>query len=223
MGIEQIKVEQAMGLVEEILPMLNEFEEQGIDYCLVGGMAVMIHCLAAGNNSLRATYDADVMVSQQYSNSDFAKEYLHVYAADPRYAKAVYDAVIGDEGFSALNSAESAFINVSFIGADTDLDGIDTPDFDVCRTLNGKTLGSIQRERVLVSGTEIWVATRQELLGMKRSTVELYGVGIDQSSRPQDFLDIGSLERIIDNGMHETNERTGLMAKITKLLEDKTS
>ena len=42
----------------------------------------------------------------------------------------------------------------------------------------------------------IWVATVDELLGMKRDTISIYGVGASDSPRPQDFVDVGILARI---------------------------
>ena len=66
-------------------------------------------------------------------------------------------------------------MNISFVGADEDLDGVDTPDFDVCRVLNGRTLATIERERLVLLGQEAWVATVGELLSMKRDTISIGG------------------------------------------------
>lgn len=114
-------------LFTRFAPMFAEFEERGVDYRLVGGLAVVAHCLTRGSNRFRATEDADAMMPQDYSNADFARDYLRVYATDPRHSKAIYDAVFGEDGFDQLSDAENAFVNASFVGADADLDGIDTP------------------------------------------------------------------------------------------------
>lgn len=157
---------------------------------------VVAHCLVRGSQGFRATHDADAMVPPDYSNAAFASDYLWVYAADPRYSKAIYEAVFGIDGFERLGDAENKFVNVSFVGADEDLDGIDTPDFDICRTLNGRMLSSIKRERLEVLGQGLWVATVDELLAMKRETIAIYGNDIRTNPRPQDFVDVSILSSL---------------------------
>lgn len=212
-GHRPIDRESAEAVFLRYAPLFEKFDEEGIDYCLVGGLAVLAHCLANESGRLRATEDADVMVPPDYSNADFARDYLSVYAADPDTSKAVYDALLGESGFDELSEEEAAFMNVSFVGADEDLDGVDTPDFDVCRMLNARSLATISRERLSVCGVQIWVATVDELLGMKRDTVSLYGVGIESSSRPHDFIDIASLE-----ALSPQQEEGGLRSKLSDLL-----
>ena len=83
---------------------------------------------------------------------------------------------------------------MSFVGASADLDGVETPDFDVCRVLNARDLASVARERVIVCGKPVWVATVDELRGMKAATIDLYKAGFSESSRPQDFEDLATLD-----------------------------
>ena len=96
--LQHINREAAENLMSRYLPMFAEFDERGIDYCLVGGLAVVAHCLAHDASGFRATVDADALVAQDYSNADFARDYLRVYAADPDTNKAVYEAVFGEDG-----------------------------------------------------------------------------------------------------------------------------
>lgn len=196
---QRISREAAEDLFRKFLPMFSELERQGVDYCLVGGLAVLAHCLARGASHFRSTHDADAMVSQDYSNADFAGDYLRAYATDPELGDAVYEAVFGRGGIELLGEAENAFVNTSFIGADKNLDGIDTPDFDICRTLNGRTLSSIRRERLEVMGQGLWVATADELIGMKRDTIAIMGVDIRTNRRTQDFIDIDILSGLVDD------------------------
>jgi len=215
--LQRINREAAEVLLSRFLPMFAEFEKCSIDYCLVGGLAVVAQCLARGSSRFRATTDADAMVPQDYSNTDFARDYLRVYAADPQYGKAIYEAVFGEGGFEQLNDAESAFVNASFVGADEDLDGIDTPDFDVRRTLNGRSLSSISRERLTVVGQPIWVATVDELLGMKRDTISVYGGDIQTSPRPQDFIDVEILNDLADDDSRDETG-TGILSRLGRTL-----
>lgn len=196
MAIADMDREAAEALFAEFAPLLQLLEEKGADYCLVGGLAVIAHCLANDFSPMRATKDADLLVPDDYTNRDFASDYLRVYAANPEQSEAIYQAMFGEGDFESLSKGESAFVNISFVGADEDLDGVDTPDFDVCRMLNGRTLSSIKRERINVCGLEVWVATIDELLGMKKDTVGLYGADITTSSRIQDFFDIRTLEAL---------------------------
>ena len=182
---------------------------------------MVVHCLVRNATRFRATNDADAMVPQNYSNVSFANDYLRVYAADPKYRKAIYEAVFGKEGFNQLHSSEYAFVNASFVGAVADLDGVDTPDFDVCRTLNNRTLESIKRERLNVNGQAIWVATVEELLDMKRYTIALYGTDVKSSSRPQDFVDVGILNNLYNHSSIEQQTTGGegdLFSKLGKIL-----
>ena len=219
----RIDREAAEELFSRFAPMFADFEERGIDYCLVGGLAVVAHCLVRGSERFRSTEDADAMVAQRYSNADFARDYLRVYAADPNQGKAIYDAVFGDDGFKQLGEAENAFVNISFVGADEDLDGVDTPDFDVCRVLNGRTLDTIERERLTVLGQEVWVATVGELLGMKRDTIAIYGGDPQTSPRPQDFVDVGILGGLATEDGFAADDGSappsGLFSRLGRILE----
>lgn len=192
--LTRINRETAAKLFAEFAPLFRHFGEQGVEYCLVGGLAIIAHCLAGNLDRFRATTDADIMVPDTYSNQDFASDYLKVYAVDPKHARAVYEALFGPEGFSELGQKENAFVNISFIGADEDLDGVSTPDFDVCRILNGRTLASLTRERIRIDGEDFWVASVADLLGMKRDTLKLYGADVSENPRPQDILDVKTLE-----------------------------
>lgn len=194
-GIAKLDRERAEWLLRRFLPLFEQFEARKIDYCLVGGLAVLAHCLDRDSNRLRATVDADILVPDGYSNAEFAQDYLRVYAANPAIAPLVYKAVFGEEGFEELSLEENAFANLAFIGADEALDGVDTPDFDVCRKLNGRTLSTVKRQRIVVCGMPIWVATVDELLGMKKDTMALYG---EAGLRPQDYLDMRTLESLED-------------------------
>ena len=212
--------EMARELFEEFAPMFARLEEQGTDYCLVGGLAVVAHCLAQGSNRLRATTDADLMVPESYSNQDFAADYLKVYAANPDVTKAIYEALLGDDGFEQLGEGDAAFVNASFVGADPDIDGADSPDFDVCRILNGRSLGTIKRQRLTIFGNEIWVATIPELLSMKRDTIALYGGDPATYPREQDFIDVRTLESLEGDDAGKESISSKLIGRVSSLLGD---
>ena len=197
-GLVRIGRGDAERLIATFLPMIDWLDAHGVDYCLVGGLGVVVQSYAAGLGTFRATEDADVMFDASFTNQDFARAYLGAYAADPAYGGAVYDAMFGDGAFAGLADEAQALVNASFVGADEDLDGVSTPDFDVVRRLNGIDLASIERESVEAMGGHIKVATARQLLEMKEATISLLHADALQTARPQDFVDAARLCAIID-------------------------
>ena len=197
-GLVRIGRGDAERLIATFLPMIDWLDAHGVDYCLVGGLGVVVQSYASGLGTFRATEDADVMFGTSFANQDFARAYLGAYAADPAYGGAVYDAMFGDGAFAGLADEAQALVNASFVGADEDLDGVSTPDFDVVRRLNGIDLASIERESVEVMGGHIKVATARQLLEMKEATISLLHADALQTARPQDFVDAARLRAIID-------------------------
>jgi hypothetical protein len=184
-------------LLESFLPMFAWLEDHNIEYCLVGGLAVLLHGFNAKEEAFRATIDADVMFDASFTNADFAHAYLDVYASDPAYSQCIYDAVFGKGIFDELSSEAQSLVNASFIGAEKDLDGVETPDFDVVRSLNGFNLKSIEREAITFHGKVIQVATVEQLLAMKERTIALLHADISTTSRPQDFIDRQRLSALV--------------------------
>lgn len=60
----------ARDVVYDFLPMFRKLNEQGTDYCVVGGMAVLLQAMdkARDSNRFRATHDADIMFGSEYTN-----------------------------------------------------------------------------------------------------------------------------------------------------------
>lgn len=209
-----IDLDVARQLYVSFSPMFTRLEESGVEYCLVGGLAVMVQAIKVGEGRLRATRDADLLLPEDYSNATFARTYLDVYACDPKWGAVVYKALFGDDGLDAeLESGEDAFLNMTFVGASEEIDGIETPDFDVCRRLNQRTLKSIEKERLTVFGDTVWVATVDELLGMKRDTIGLLKASAAETSRPQDYEDVATLRRITSGHVGRAVSKTSGLAE----------
>lgn len=111
----------AQDLVYDFLPMFRKLNEQGTDYCVVGGMAVLLQSMdkARDSNRFRATHDTDIMFSDEYTNVDFAKAYMAAFGNDGQFAKAAYDEMFGDGAFDDLAEGDQALVNCSFCGPDT--------------------------------------------------------------------------------------------------------
>lgn len=197
--IARIGREDAKELLRTFLPMFDWLHERDVDYCLVGGLGVLAHALRAGEADFRVTVDSDLMFDESFTNADFARAYLEVYASNPSYGAAVYEAVFGKGALEELETEVQALVNASFVGADEDLDGVSTPDFDVVRNLNGLELKELEREEVDVLGHRVTVATTSQLLVMKERTIELLHADFETTSRPQDFIDAARLRSLIES------------------------
>lgn len=187
-------------LLLEYLPFFKRLDDEGVRYCIVGGLAVLIQSLVRGREQFRATDDADVMFSVEYTNKEFAADYLSVYASEPGSYKPVYEAVFGDEGFGVFDEDGADVDNISLVGANGIQDGVDTPDFDVVRTLNAKTVDTISFDRIVVNGVSLNVATLQDLAEMKRQTIQLLRAPLSESTRPQDFDDLAQIQIMLEDG-----------------------
>lgn len=201
----------AQDLVYDFLPMFRKLNEQGTDYCVVGGMAVLLQAMdkVRDSNRFRATHDADIMFGSEYTNVDFAKIYMAAFGEDGQFAQTAYDEMFGAGAFEELAEEDQALVNCSFCGPDTFSGKSDYPDFDVVRSLNGLALDDLDREYIQVEGVAVPVAKVETLLEMKRRTVALLKSDLSFSSRPQDYADIETLEmiqeRLNDQGTPERN------------------
>ena len=191
---KQINTTDAQDLLEQYIPMFKSLKENNIKYCLVGGIAVMAHALANNYDKFRATVDADLVLPKNYSNFDFAKTYVSTYSKSNEENKIIAQALVGDEDLNKLNDKELKFSNLTFIGAQKNLDGIDTPDFDVCRIINGYTIDEIKTETIEIGDVDIVVASIDNLIEMKKRTIKLYGADPETNPRFQDFIDLKILK-----------------------------
>lgn len=192
--------QDAQDIVSQYLPMFECLNASGVSYCVVGGIGVMLRMLEGEAEEFRLTRDADVMFDDGFDNADFAQAYLDSYAATPECARVVYEALFGEGTLDDLRNEESRLANASFVGAKVAYDGIETPDFDVVRMLNGRVLADLDASPVVFRGVPIPVASARVLLAMKNETVQLLMASRAETSRPQDFEDIDMLRRLLEHG-----------------------
>ena len=76
----------------------------------------------------------------------------------------------------------------------------------------------VERERIRVLGREVWVATVAELLGMKRSTIAVYGADFQSSPRPQDFVDERILAGLLEEGANADGGGGSLLSRLGRML-----
>lgn len=205
-----LKSEQAEELIGSFLPLIRSLNEDGVDYCVVGGLGVLIHAYlsSADGVTLRSTDDADLMFDDSFTNIDFSRSYLCVFtdAADAASSAVVYGDMFGDAGFERFEEDEDLLANCSFRGTRDPALGLDLPNFDAVRVLNGFTLDDLETMTVTIGGTDIVVATPRQLLEMKKRTITLMRATPENTSRLQDFVDAQTLSRIIESEAdeHET-------------------
>lgn len=192
-----------MKIVDNAVPLFRKLDRDGIDYCVIGGLGVIINGLVRSYDYFRETRDIDIMLPGDYSNIEFSKAYLAAYAQDPELGKNVYEAVFGDEGFDELSKEDQAFVNTSFIGAQLQYDGIDTPSVDAVRSLDEETIETLDYDIIRIKGVNVPVATPECLAKMKEYTVKVLEQTYRSFPRPQDLVDLSRLNDII------TRDRTG--------------
>lgn len=195
-------------LLKSFIPLFKWLNEHQVDYCLVGGLGVLLHAYKLHLDRFRATVDADIMFDASFTNTDFAKAYLEIYASDPLYGQVIYDAVFGEGAFEDLAKECQALVNIAFIGARFDLDGVSTPDIDVVRKLNGVVLETIEREQIEICGVPVTVATAHQLLVMKERTIDYLKVTPANTPRPQDYIDVHRLRDILTMLAEQNNGRS---------------
>lgn len=203
-----ISQEEALEYFSEYAPLFDELDDEGIDYCVVGGLGVMIQGLAKGSGGYRMTVDLDLMIGHDTSAQDLLASYGDAFAETDGDQR-TFDAVVVEEKYlEQLANSISDGDNVTLSGFDEGRDGFWAPDIDLCQNLNGYTLGDLERERVRILGHEVTVATVPQLIAMKEKTIEEYQVGHELSSRMQDYIDLRRL-RDMQDGLETSHGTPG--------------
>lgn len=182
-------------LVSKYIPLFKYLDQNNIDYCCCGGLAVLLHALKRKELTVfRNTEDLDLFLPLEFEEDDIKNIYLAVYAKDNDTAKFIHDEVFGEGSYEGLLDEQfDDYVkdrgNISFDGQ------LRTPNIDALKWLNGKTIDTIKREIVDFKGIKIKVASLEDLLYMKESVINLYKGNFD--SRPQDYIDANLLRKMI--------------------------
>lgn len=207
-------------LVQRYLPLIDELEARGVNYCVVGGLGVILQQLNHGVGGYRVTMDIDFIVPGNYDDDDFVDAYVNAYAETEAQRELLYSELMAG-GTAPYDGSETPplTLNSGFVGVSAKEQGVDGPSVDLCRTLNGRTAEVVKKERVEVLGRKVWVATAEELADMKLHTIGLYRVSMEDSPRPQDFIDLRTLNRIRDAGKNVRDAGRGKTGRIAALKE----
>ena len=194
MSVVKITREKAESIVEKYLGVFKYLDLNNIDYCCCRGLAVILYALQDEQiENFRETKDLDIFLPDNFSVDDIKEMYIAVYAKDSTIAEFIYDKMFGEGTYQETVDElfdEFDFGNNSFKGANI------VPDLDALRWLNGKTLETLNVEKLNFKGYKINVASKQDLLEMKESTARLYNH--DLSIRPQDYIDIKFLKSLVN-------------------------
>lgn len=190
------------------IPLIKKLNDSNTDYCIVGGLAVMLHALSLDASRVRATNDIDIMVDRRFSNEDFRTFYLESYGGDPEFGKIIYEEIFGEGAFESLESLQATYINQSFLGVSDDAQGLETPNVDLVKSLNNESLETLETTTIIYEEIPIKVATIDQLIDMKEKTINLYRASINETSRPQDFAELSLLNQMkeIEHEISQTCE-----------------
>jgi hypothetical protein len=134
---------------DELIRVLNAFEEQNLEYVLIGATAMAFHGL------VRATEDVDLLIRSTSENVERLRQaFQKAYSSDPNIKDIRTDDLLGD--YPAVRyypvGGELYFDILTRIG--------DTATYE--------TVESEARE---VEGVRVWVATAQALYRLKKNTI----------------------------------------------------
>lgn len=153
-----------MSFLERVCAVLRS---AGVSYAIVGGHAVALH------GAVRGTVDVDLIVSWSKATlrkAEVALNDINLVSRLPITAEDVYQ--FRDEYINNRNMIAWNFYNPKDLSEQLDL--------VIATDLKGK-----RTKRIKLSGGDIRILSKQDLIEMKRS-----------SGRPQDIEDIKALERL---------------------------
>ena len=133
----------------EILDVLRSFEEEGLEYVLIGATAMGFHGI------VRATEDLDLFIRATSQNVEKLKRALRkAYSDDPHIDEISADDLLGD------------YPAVRYYPPSGDLY------FDVMTRLGSAArFDTVESEIMEVEGVRVWVATPSALYRLKKGTV----------------------------------------------------
>ena len=206
-GIRALSETQARELLRLYDPLIEKLNAEGVDYCVVGGLGVMMQSLAKKyQGKVRYTQDIDLMVGDEVSDEQLARLYVSAYSESPEEEEQLRLELFGNvDDVSELAEGEEPS-GMSLIGVEHE--DKETPNVDFVRKLNGFTLEDIDRETLFLVNAEAKVATVEQLKVMKSRTIDLYGASFGETLRPQDWIDARRLDAISSNPKKK-NERAG--------------
>jgi len=150
--------------IKKVTDALNK---AGITYALVGGYAVALHGV------IRGTVDLDFVISLEQKQFDAVEKALNDIGLEPRLP------ISANEVFQFREEyiEKRHLVAWSFINQENPLEVVDIIITHDARQMN--------TDRLSVDGMTIHVATKKELIAMKKA-----------SGRPQDIEDIRALESL---------------------------
>ncbi len=175
-------------LLAQAAALTEVLDAEGTPYAVVGGMAVLAQARNAGCTEFRATYDIDIMVEDQRSFSALATKRGEIAALEGVQSPDV------EEELAQLEAAEGDNESISpALGPH----GTFAVGIDSVVSLNGFTLDTLETETLAIGERRITVATCEQLIQMKESTLSLLGASPAETSRPQDYIDLAILRKLV--------------------------
>jgi hypothetical protein len=134
---------------DELIRVLNAFEEQNLEYVLIGATAMAFHGL------VRATEDVDLLIRSTSENVERLRQaFQKAYSSDPNIKDIRTDDLLGD------------YPAVRYYPVGGELY------FDILTRLGDvATYETVESEVREVEGVRVWVATAQALYRLKKNMV----------------------------------------------------
>lgn len=190
-----ISAAEAISLLDKYKPIIDELDRRHVDYCIVGGLGVLLQGIDKSPEKVRLTRDVDLMIDNSIDNDSFIAIYLAAYAENEDQAE-ILSRHIGNSDREHYGYDSVDLENLGINPISSKRFGKEIPGIDVVRRLNGLTLAQLESEPIRINGTTYQVATISTLKEMKKRTVSMLKTSIAETSRPQDFLDLKKLDSL---------------------------
>lgn len=165
--------DDAKALVESYLPLFRQLNSDGISWCVVGSMAIIIRQVISHVDKVRMTDDLDVMLPYSVGNQEFLDTFVTSYVPDDQRSESIafIDEMSSDNddacNMGVIGTTLSEDINNEFPDIDVSM-----PNIDACRFLSMKHFEDFDIDYVEFEGTVIPLGSVEDIIDMKQSTID---------------------------------------------------
>ena len=196
--ITMVSSSEAENIISQYLPLFQSLNNAGIEYCCIGGLAVMIYAYLEGNDDdflFRATEDGDIIVPEDFPNDEFIDLYVNAYAGSELDPSKIKETLLGYSPYEE-EFDDDQYVNMGVVADYVNMiytPPVDFPSIDVLHFINIFTLKNVHRQWVNVLGTDVCVASKEDIIYMKEHPFASLTGG---ELRQQDYIDLKILRAL---------------------------